>query len=281
MATREVKRIVQGHVTHDGAGVKLIRVLSSADVHDIDPFLMLDNFGSDNPADYIKGFPMHPHRGIETLTYLLEGRVDHKDSLGNGGTLLGGELQWMTAGRGILHEEMPKETEAKRLNGLQFLLNLPRKDKMAEPHYFPITPDMVKDIKIDGGNVKLIAGEFLGEKGVEPLYVKATVMDISLNPSAECVFLVPSELNTFIYIIDGAGQFGEKRTPIQEHFAVIFGDGDTVRVKALDVGIRFVLLAGRPLQEPIAWGGPIVMNTEEELEAAFDELRKGTFTSAP
>jgi len=277
MDIREVKRIVEGYPTQDGAGVKLIRVLSNNDVRDIDPFLMLDVFGSDDPADYIKGFPMHPHRGIETITYLLEGRVDHKDSLGNGGTLLGGNLQWMTAGRGILHEEMPKETETKTNKGLQFWLNLPKAHKMATPHYFPIAPEMIKDITIEGGKVKLIAGEFLDQKGVEPLYVKATMMDVSLDPGATYEFPVPSQLNTFIYIMEGAGFFGSEQTPAQQHSAVIFDHGDTVRVKASEEGIRFVLLAGTPLQEPIAWGGPIVMNTREELEEAFTQLENGTF----
>jgi len=277
MKTREVKRIVKGHATRDGAGVKLIRVLSRENAEEIDPFLMLDHFGSDNPDDYIKGFPMHPHRGIETITYLLVGRVDHKDSLGNGGVLLGGGLQWMTAGSGILHEEMPRETESKKLDGLQFWLNLPMKDKMASPHYFPITPEIVKDIDIDGGRVKLIAGEFLDEKGVDPLYVKATVMDVRLNSDVGYTFPIPLEQNTFLYILDGSGSFGEKRMVAQKNSAVIFDVGDTVRIQAQGSGIRFILLAGKPLKEPIAWGGPIVMNTREELRTAFYELDNGTF----
>ena len=275
MDTREVRRIVKGRATVDGAGVKLIRVLGKGDIYDIDPFLMLDAFGSDNPVDYIKGFPMHPHRGIETITYLLEGRIDHKDSLGNGGTLLSGDLQWMTAGSGIMHEEMPQET--KRLKGLQFWLNLPLKDKMAPPHYFPVTPDMVKDIAMEGGKVKLIAGEYLGEKGVDPLYVKATMMDVMLEAGIEYILPVRSELNTFVYIIDGAGYFGEKRTLAKERSAVVFGDGDSIKVRALETGIRFIFLAGKPLKEPIAWGGSIVMNTDDELKTAFRELRSGAF----
>ena len=275
MKTREVNRIVQGVQTTDGAGVKLVRVLSKNDVKDFDPFLMLDAFGSDDPKDYIKGFPMHPHRGIETITYLLEGKVNHLDSLGNGGSLVGGELQWMTAGSGILHEEMPQET--KKLDGLQFWLNLPQKDKMAPPHYFPITPDMIKEITFEQGRVKLIAGEFLGEQGIEPKYVKATMMDVTLNPSSVYDIPIPSEQNAFLYILDGSAQFGEKATPAKQHFAVLFGEGDRIKVQALAEGIRFVLLAGKPLGEPIAWGGPIVMNTQEELQLAFSELEQGTF----
>lgn len=275
MSTREVKKIVKGYATEDGAGVKLIRVLGHDDIQDIDPFLLLDAFGSENPEDYIKGFPMHPHRGIETITYLLDGKVVHEDSLGNGGTLVGGELQWMTAGRGILHEEMPKAT--KLLDGLQFWLNLPQKDKMTEPAYFSITPDMVKDIEIECGKVKLISGEFQGEKGVDPKYVKATMMDITLNPNAVYELPVPPELNSFVYILEGAAEFGTKKMVGEKYSAVIFDQGDSICIHALDTGIRFVFLAGQPLNESIAWGGPVVMNTEEELQEAFRELREGTF----
>lgn len=275
MKIREVSRIVQGVQTTDGAGVKLVRVLGKSDIKDFDPFLMLDAFGSENPEDYIKGFPMHPHRGIETITYLLEGKVNHLDSLGNGGTLSGGELQWMTAGSGILHEEMPQET--KKLEGLQFWLNLPQKDKMAPPSYFPISSHMIKEIELEQGNVKLIAGEFLGERGIEPKYVKATMMDVTLHPSSEYHIPIPSEQKAFLYILDGMAQFGEKATLAKKHSAVLFNQGDVVRVSASKEGIRFVLLAGKPLEEPIAWGGPIVMNTQEELELAFSELEKGTF----
>ena len=277
MKTREVKKIVKGHATVDGAGVKLIRVLGREDTRDIDPFLILDAFGSNDPDDYIKGFPMHPHRGIETITYLLEGRVDHKDSLGNGGTLLAGDLQWMTAGSGILHEEMPKVTETKGMHGLQFWLNLPQKEKMAPPHYFPISPDMVKRIDIEAGTVRLISGEYLGNQGVEPPHVKITMMDVQLERDAEYDLPIANELNAFLYIMDGSGYFGDKRTPVQARSAAIFGEGDVVRAQAMDSGIRFVLLAGKPLNEPIAWGGPIVMNTDAELRSAFNELQNGTF----
>jgi len=275
MKVREVKRIAKGRRTIDGAGVKLIRVFEHNDIYDIDPFLMFDAFGSENPDDYIKGFPMHPHRGIETITYLLEGRVDHKDSIGNADTLRDGDLQWMTAGSGILHEEMPKET--KKLDGLQFWLNLPQKDKMAPPNYFPITPDMVKTINIDKGTVKLVSGEFAGERGVEPKYVKATMMDVSINPDAQYDIPVSLEQNTFVYVLEGEAHFGEQRTQVTKHSAAIFTEGDVIRLHSGSGGVRFILLAGKPLKESIAWGGPIVMNTKAELNAAFDELAKGTF----
>ena len=275
MKAREVKKIVKGHPTIDGAGVKLIRVFGRDDVHDIDPFLMFDAFGSENPDDYIKGFPMHPHRGIETITYLLEGRVDHRDSLGNSDTLHDGDLQWMTAGSGILHEEMPKET--KKLDGLQFWLNLPNESKMVPPNYFPISPDMVKEIDISGGKIKLISGEYLGEKGVEPKYVQATMMDVFLAKEAAHDIAVPLEQNTFIYVLEGAAHFGARRTYVEKHSAAIFSDGDFITISASELGVRFVLLAGKPLGEPIAWGGPIVMNTDEEIRTAFSELKQGTF----
>ena len=275
MKIREVKKIVKGKSTMDGAGVKLVRVLGRGDVFDVDPFLMFDAFGSDKPEDYVKGFPMHPHRGIETITYLLEGRVDHKDSLGNADTLLDGDLQWMTAGSGILHEEMPMET--KRLNGLQFWLNLPKEFKMVAPEYFPITQDMVKEIDIECGKVKLISGEFLGVHGISPKYVKATMMDVSINPESEYDIAISNEQNTFVYILEGTAAFGEKRTHVEKHSVAIFSQGDAIRIYTSGSSVRLILLAGKPLKEPISWGGPIVMNTQEELQNAFDELNKGTF----
>ena len=275
MEIREVKRIAKGQPTIDGAGVKLIRVFGMSDAHEIDPFLMFDAFGSNNPEDYIKGFPMHPHRGIETITYLLEGRVDHKDSLGNSDTLSDGDLQWMTAGSGILHEEMPQRT--KKLDGLQFWLNLPQKDKMVPPQYFPIATDMVQEIEIPNGKIKQISWEYLGERGIEPKYVKATMMDITITCGAHLDIAVPSGQNSFIYMLEGTAYFGEECTAVEKHSAAIFTDGDAIRASAYEYGARFVLLAGEPLKEPIAWGGPIVMNTSEEIQAAFNELKSGTF----
>jgi len=275
MKTREVKRIVKGHPTTDGAGVKLIRVFAKEDVADIDPFLMFDAFGSDKAEDYIKGFPMHPHRGIETITYLLEGRVDHQDSLGNSDTLRDGDLQWMTAGSGILHEEMPKETN--KLDGLQFWLNLPQKDKMAPPHYFPIAPDMIKDIAIEQGKIKLISGEYGGAQGVKPKYVKATMMDVTIHGGAQLDIPIPAGQNSFIYVLEGTALVGDERSSVEKHSAAILTDGDVIRVFASERDVRFILLAGKPLKEPIAWGGPMVMNTDEEIQTAFHELRNGTF----
>lgn len=275
MNIREVKRIVNGYRTEDGAGVKLIRVLSNQDVYDIDPFLMLDAFYSSNPDDYTAGFPMHPHRGIETITYLIEGQIDHEDSLGNAESLFSGQVQWMNSGSGILHQEMPQATPY--MNGLQFWLNLPSKDKMSPPSYFPILEDMMKDIEIPGGKVRLIAGEFEGVEGVKPKYTKANMSDVILEANVSYDFQVPAALNTFVYIVEGNAEFGEQAVRGKAHDAVIFEDGDVIRVKVGADGIRFILLSGEPIGEHVAWAGPIVMNTQEELRTAFRELEHGTF----
>lgn len=275
MKERKIKRIVKGYATTDGAGVKLIRVLGREDAKDIDPFLMMDAFGSDNPEDYIKGFPMHPHRGIETITYLLEGQIDHRDSIGNSGSLKGGELQWMTSGSGIMHEEMPQATD--RLIGLQFWLNLPRQDKMTAPAYFPITPEMIEVIEIEGGEVKLIAGEYADRLGIQSKFAEVTMLDVRLEPGANTTLLIDDIYNGFLYLFDGSASFGADRQTIKLHSAAILDQGDTLSVIAGDGGVQFVLLAGKPLNEPIAWGGPVVMNTQEEVQRAFEDLRDGNF----
>lgn len=278
MKIRNVVKAIKGHPTVDGAGVHLIRVLGPNDVRDIDPFLMLDAFDSENPEDYIKGFPMHPHRGIETITYLIKGQINHKDSLGNGGTIQEGQSQWMTAGRGILHEEMPQVSD--RLFGLQIWLNLPQKDKMTKPHYFDITKDMIKSVDLpnDGGIVKIISGSYDSVKGVDTTHIQASIFDIYLNPGTEIEIPSASENNLFIYIFEGEGYFGENEDSIVENrTAAIFDEGDYFKAKAGVNGLRFMLFSGKPLNEPIAWGGPIVMNTDEELDEALRELRLGTF----
>ena len=278
MKTRNIFKTVKGQPVIDGAGVHLIRVLGPSDVYDIDPFLMLDAFDSENPEDYILGFPMHPHRGIETITYLINGEIDHKDSLGNGGTIEEGESQWMTSGRGILHEEMPQASD--RLFGLQIWLNMPKMSKMDEPAYFDITRDMIKSIDLpeNGGVVKVISGSYDDINGVDTRHVQVTIFDISLNPGFE--FEIPSneENNLFIYIFEGNGFFGENEDIIVDNKTVaIFDEGNHFKAKAGANGLRFMLFSGKPLREPIAWGGPIVMNTDEELDEAFRELRLGTF----
>lgn len=276
MSICEVQKVIKGHATQDGAGVKLIRVVGHDDVREADPFLMLDAFDSDNPADYIRGFPMHPHRGIETVTYLIEGQIDHRDSLGNAGSIFAGQAQWMTAGSGILHEEMPQKSS--RMFGLQLWVNLPQPDKMTAPQYFDITNDMIPTVQLAEGSVRVIAGAFDGVKGVEPRHVQATMLDIRLNPDAAFCMPVDEETTVLIYTLEGRGFFGpEGRAPLDRRTAAVFGSGDTFYAKAGAEGLRFVLFAGRPLREPVAWGGPIVMNTQDELRTAFRELEQGTF----
>jgi len=278
MKTKNIIRTVKGQPTIDGAGVRLIRVLGPNDVYDIDPFLMLDAFDSENPEDYILGFPMHPHRGIETITYLIKGEINHKDSLGNGGTIKKGESQWMTSGRGILHEEMPQAVD--HLFGFQIWLNMPKKSKMDDPAYFDITQDMIKSINLpnNAGLIKIISGKYGDVKGVDTKYLQVSIFDISLNPGAEIELPVDEENNLFIYILEGDGFFGEKEDIVIDNKTVaIFGDGNYFKAKAGSNGTRFMLFSGKPLKEPIAWGGPIVMNTNEELDEAFRELRLGTF----
>jgi len=275
MKTRAVKKIVNGYPTLEGAGVKIIRVLGPDDITDIDPFLMLDAFGSDNPEDYIKGFPMHPHRGIETITYLFEGVIEHRDSLGNDDAIRSGELQWMTSGSGIMHEEMPQPTPY--MQGLQFWLNMPAKDKMVPPAYFPIYPDMIKTFDIEEGRVKLISGSYNGVQGITPPNVQASMLDIEIKPNMSFTIPVSAEENTFVYILKGKANFGEEKTSGEMYDAVIFAEGDQIALEAGAEGIHFILLSGKPLNEPVAWGGPVVMNTRAELQQAFAELHQGTF----
>ncbi len=273
---KDLVKTVSGRRTWDGAGVSLIRVIGHDDVRDADPFLMLDAFDSTNPDDYVNGFPFHPHRGIETVTYLVEGQIDHKDSLGNSGTIQGGQAQWMTAGSGIMHEEMPQRSP--RMLGLQLWVNLPAKDKMTDPRYFDITSAMTPVVDIPGGRVRVVAGAFGGAKGVAPAFVQATMLDVTLEPGV--VFDMPAddEATVLIYTLEGDGRFGPGGAhEIACRTGAIFGAGGTFHAQAGDAGVRFMLFAGKPLREPVAWGGPIAMNTEEELQTAFAELRAGTF----
>lgn len=275
-SAKAIVKMVKGYSTQDGAGVNLIRVIGHDDVYEADPFLMLDAFDSTDPADYIKGFPMHPHRGIETVTYLIEGQIDHRDSLGNEGSIRKGQSQWMTAGSGILHEEMPQESE--RLFGLQLWVNLPQRDKMTPPQYFDITNEMIQTAAVESGVVRVISGEFEGIKGVEPRHVAVTMLDISLDPEGQLEIPIDNESTVLVYTLEGSGFFGpETSQAVDRRTAAIFGRGDVFPVRAGVDGLHFMLFAGRPLREQIAWGGPIVMNTQEELRTAFAELDKGTF----
>ncbi len=274
--TRKIRRIVTGSHQVDGAGVKLVRVIGHADVEEFDPFLMLDAFDSLNPADYIKGFPWHPHRGIETVTYLIAGDIEHGDSLGNKGHILDGGCQWMTAGSGIIHQEMPQPAE--RMLGLQLWLNLPRKNKWARPQYRDITETLIPKVQEENGTVGVISDTYGNVQGAtQGDYVQALLLDVALKLGAEWFLPVDSASTLFIYIVEGVGYFDASSTRVESHRAVLFGDGDEFAVRAGREGIRFVLFAGRPLREPIAWGGPIVMNTQEELQQAFADMDNGTF----
>ena len=274
---RTIRKIVTGTATQDGAGVKLVRVIGKADTTEFDPFLMLDAFDSRNPEDYIKGFPWHPHRGIETITYLLQGDIEHGDSLGNKGSILDGECQWMTAGSGIIHQEMPKASE--RMLGAQLWLNLPAKDKMVPPKYHGITKADIPVIAEDGAQIHIIGGTYKGTQGaVEGDYIKPLLLDVEINPGAEWTIDTNKNDTLFIYIFQGAGAFdAAKEEYIAEKHAVLFNEGSRLQVKASDKGMRFLLMAAEPLHEPVAWGGPIVMNTKEELDLAFQELKENTF----
>lgn len=276
MAYRKVARTVTGTKQTDGAGVKLTRVLSTPTIKDFDPFLMLDAFDSKNPADYTLGFPRHPHRGIETITYLIYGDVEHGDSLGNKGSIRDGECQWMTAGSGIIHQEMPKACP--HMLGTQLWLNLPTADKMTEPAYRDITKDKVPVINKDGAVVKVISGEYKGMKGsIQGGYTKITYLDVELSSNTEWTVAARKDNTVFAYIVYGSACF-EKGGELHDNGqALLFTDGDEIYVKSGGQGVRLLLLEGRPLREPVAWGGPIVMNTHEELQKAFEEIHNGTF----
>lgn len=274
---RAVRRVIRGRATQDGAGVKLRRVFANDLAEELDPFLMLDAFDSTDPKDYVAGFPWHPHRGIETVTYLISGLVEHGDSLGNKGEITSGSCQWMTAGRGIIHQEMPKASE--HMLGLQLWVNLPREKKMIPPVYRDLTAKEIVTVSEPGRTVKLLAGEYGGQKGpVEGITIEPTFLDVELEAEAVFHWEPQPEATVFAYVFTGSGRFAP-------HDANEHGQGDAVlwerdggiEVRAGANGLRMLVCAGLPLQEPIAWGGPIVMNTRAELQQAFAQLDDGTF----
>ncbi len=285
MNKRTASQIIRGQHAMDGAGVHLRRVLGIRTIQDFDPFLMLDGFDSENPRDYIKGFPWHPHRGIETITYLISGNIEHGDSLGNKGTIRDLECQWMTAGSGIIHQEMPQASE--RMLGCQLWVNLPAKDKMTVPAYGDITQEMIPIVREENAEIRILAGSYKGTHGVfQGKYVKVSYIDVTLAP--ECTWTyseTPNSETLFTYLLDGTLAVDENLSDLQDKScAVLFTSTeknaplhDTVVVRSGKQGARFILLAAKPLREPVAWGGPIVMNTQEELEHAFAELDNGTF----
>jgi len=274
---KKIKKIVTGNKAVDGAGVRLVRVIGYNDVKEFDPFLMFDAFDSENPEDYIKGFPWHPHRGIETITYLIKGNIEHSDSLGNKGNILDGSCQWMTAGSGVLHQEMPQAAD--RMLGAQLWLNLPQKDKMTKPQYCDITSDMVPEVKEGNNTIKVISGEYKGKtSSVYGDHVKMLYLDVDMKPGSQWKLKVDEDVNLFIYIVEGEGYFDEiNENLIESKRAVLFDNGDEFIANTSDNGIRFFLFAAVPLNETIAWGGPIVMNTKAELSQAFKDLDEGKF----
>ncbi len=276
-AYKNVLKVIRGRRTSDGAGVRLTRMFANNDVVETDPFLLLDLFGSDRVEEYIAGFPPHPHRGIETVTYMLDGYVDHKDSMGNKGTIGPGDVQWMTAGSGIIHEEMPRRSDG-WMRGLQLWVNLPRASKMALPKYRGIVNAEIPKVALgNDSSVMVIAGEFDGIRGpIHELAVSIEYLDVHLAPGMSFDNALPGGMRTFVAVYRGSAVINDAEEVPSESVA-LFGDGDAVRVRAGGEGARFLLVSGMPLREPIAWGGPIVMNTEEELEKAFTEIRDHTF----
>ena len=298
MSIRPVKRIVTSKPTTEGAGVKLHRAFGFGETGEFDPFLLLDDFRNERPEDYRAGFPWHPHRGIETITYVLSGTVEHADSLGNKGKLGAGDVQWMTAGSGILHQEMPQGDPGGRMHGFQLWANLPASLKMTTPRYQDISsgeiPELVDD---DGTQVRVICGDFRGKRGpVDGIAADPRYLDIFVPPGRRKTLPVEIERHAFAYVFEGSGTFsgasapfgvltekdaGEGETVVRERTGnrslVLFDRGDEVTVEAGDDGIRFLLVSGKPIQEPVAWYGPIVMNTRAELQQAVTELNNGTF----
>ena len=270
---RKIKQQVTGFRTQDGAGVSLVRVLGNGTVQEYDPILMLDSFDSTNPDDYTAGFPMHPHRGIETISYVYRGYMTHRDSLGNEDTIGDGEVQWMTAGSGIMHEE--KLPAAERLLGVQLWLNLPAKDKLVPPAYHSIKNSDIEEIYFDWGKLRLLSGEFEGRKGYMGKYLPLNYYDLHLNPKASVLINTESENSVMVFTLLGDAYIGGDL--VKEKTAAKLSSGDQVEIKATDEKAQVLFISSKRLDEPVAWGGPIVMNTKEELNKAFDDLKRGTF----
>jgi redox-sensitive bicupin YhaK (pirin superfamily) len=297
MSLRPIKRVIQSQPTIEGAGVRLRRAFGFGNTTDFDPFLLLDDFRNENPEDYLAGFPWHPHRGIETITYVLAGTVNHGDSLGNSGTLGSGDVQWMTAGSGILHQEMPKGDQRGRMHGFQLWANLPSSLKMTSPRYQDISTEEIPEVTDDDGTiVRVVCGEFWGKTGpVQGIAADPNYVDVWVPADRRKTLKVETDRHAFAYVFEGSGSFRDASKPLAvrtdiveadggqtvdevgNRSLVLFDAGDEVTVQAGDAGIRFLLVSGKPLKQPVAWRGPIVMNTEEELRQAWAELRDGTF----
>ena len=297
MSLRAVREIYTTTPTLEGAGVRLERAFGFGKTKEFDPFLLLDDFRNENPRDYLAGFPWHPHRGIETITYVLAGSVEHGDSLGNRGKMTAGDVQWMTAGSGILHQEMPKGDERGRMHGFQLWANLPSRLKMTDPRYQDIPSNAIPEVtEDDGTTARVICGEFWGKRGpVDGVAAEPSYLDISVPPNVRRRIKVETTRNAFAYVFAGAGTFRDasqpravltesgadpNATPVYDaknHSLVLFDRGDEIAVQAGPEGMRFLLVSGAPIEEPVAWQGPIVMNTPEQLRQAWAELHTGGF----
>ncbi len=298
MSIRPVLRTSAAIPTIEGAGVHLRRAFGFGNTSETDPFLLFDDFRNEKPADYLAGFPWHPHRGIETITYVLAGSVNHEDSLGNSGSLTGGDVQWMTAGRGILHHEMPQGDPTGRMHGFQLWANLPSAHKMTAPRYQDVQSKEIPVVtEDDGTSARIICGEFWGKRGpVDGIAAEPQYLDIWVPPGQRKVLPVDTSRNAFAYVFEGSANFRDASAPFgvlteqtagnDDHLVremtgnrslVLFGSGDDVVVNAGEQGVRFLLVSGAPIQEPIAWHGPIVMNTRQEIQQALSDLRDGTF----
>ncbi len=297
MSIRPVKRIVEAKPTIEGAGVHLRRAFGFGSTSEFDPFLLLDDFRNDIPEDYLAGFPWHPHRGIETITYVLAGTVEHGDSLGNKGSIEAGDVQWMTAGRGIIHQELPRGDAVGRMHGFQLWANLPSSMKMSAPRYQEVKSTDIPTITDDDGtHVRIVSGSFWGTTGpVDGVAAEPVYLDVSVPPGKRRKLPVETTRHAFAYVFAGSGRFCNASAPLSvptegvswadttpptsasNRTLVLFDRGDEVEVQAGEEGVRFLLVSGKPLEQPVAWYGPIVMNTQEELQTAFDELRAGTF----
>ena len=297
MAIRPVKRLVKAKPTLEGAGVRLRRAFGFGATADYDPFLLLDDFRNERPEDYLPGFPWHPHRGIETITYVLAGTVEHGDSMGNRGSIGAGDIQWMTAGRGIIHQEMPTGDADGRMHGFQLWANLPSSLKMTAPRYQDVqAADVPVTVEDDGTEVRIVCGHYRGKRGpVHDIAAKPVYLDISIPARTRKVLPVETTSHAFAYVFAGAGKFCNASQPLavpteptgwadttppaeaENRTLVLFDRGDEIEIEAGDDGVRFLLVSGQPLGEPVAWYGPIVMNTQEELRHAFAQLKDGTF----
>jgi redox-sensitive bicupin YhaK (pirin superfamily) len=297
MSIRPVKKILKAQPTIEGAGVNLRRAIGFGDPSEVDPFLLLDDFRNERPQDYMAGFPWHPHRGIETITYVLAGSVEHGDSMGNSGVISSGDIQWMTAGSGIIHQEMPKGDIKGRMHGFQLWANLPASLKMTSPRYQEIKSPEIPEITDDDGTiVRLVCGSFWGKRGpVEGIAADPVYLDVTVPAGRKKTLEIDTRNNAFAYVFEGSGKFCNASGPLavptesvgwldtkppveaDNRSLILFDSGDEVSVQSGDAGIRFLLISGKPLKEPVAWYGPIVMNTQEELRKAFAELQDGTF----